>query len=512
MGEKEDITFGDFSQTESNEIRNLSITIQNQFEAQRSRSNHHFLDAFALSDLQPPTQFRANMNRYDEIELKLHPSDDEMFTDDNLNISNNTDPNEAHQSTERQAERYHSIPHVDNLQAKEVIPETPKEQRVKKQMKVTRFMEPRTTASEGNVNRNISLERSDSQREILESNPTLGNELADELMNASSDETIDEPSSDLLLRGRNSHQNFKRFSDKMSQTSKHQRDAMTSVTDINRPNPVGHMEHMVNDIRNTNFGTTPFREPYARNSFNRPMPQTSTAPTPAPLDRSVNNADMSMQRMEVNIYRPAIQNWRNLCQLQGKRVQLELRIAFNERLLGNDMFPSWAVSFNPPENLLLTQRAIELTVGFRYEEAKNSIRMINDLMREESERLTHEITATMASLEVHYHQPEAADFHLDEALDALTTFMNRTRDQEQSELTRRFNAIASAPLAALWKNLPAGTQLPPGAIRAPTQPPETTPPVFQGPSRGTRRPAWRGGRGGPSRGIWGRGGRGRANN
>ena len=133
-------------------------------------------------------------------------------------------------------------------------------------------------------------------------------------------------------------------------------------------------------------------------------------------------------------------------------------------------------------------------------------------MREESERLTHKITATMASLEVHYHQPEAADFHLDEALDALTTFMNRTQDQEQSELTRRFNAIASAPLAALWKNSPAGTQLLPGAIRAPTQPPETTPPVFRGPSRGTRRPAWRGGRGRPSRGIWGRGGRGRANN
>ena len=194
----------------------------------------------------------------------------------------------------------------------------------------------------------------------------------------------------------------------------------------------------------------------------------------------------SMQRLDVEIYRPAIQNWRNLRHLQGKKVKLELRVAYNERLLSNDMFPSWAVSFNPPENLLSTQRAVESTVGFRYEQAKNSIRMINDLMREESDRLTHEIQATMASLELHYQQPDAQEHSLNDALDALTTFMNRTREQEQTELSRRYVAISTAPLAALWKNLPAGTQLPPGALRSPAQQSDNNQQNFRNPGRGTR--------------------------
>ena len=193
--------------------------------------------------------------------------------------------------------------------------------------------------------------------------------------------------------------------------------------------------------------------------------------------------------------------YRDLRHLQGKKVQLELRTIYNRRLLTNEMFLSWAVSFNPPENLLSTQRAIESMVGFRYKQAKRSIGMLNDLMREESERLIREIQAAMASLEVHYQQPEVRNDDITEALDALATFMTRTREQEQSELNRRFSAISNAPLAALWCNLQSGTQLPPGAIWTNVEPQQN----FRGPGRGARHPPWRGGQGRPSRGIRGRG-------
>ena len=112
--------------------------------------------------------------------------------------------------------------------------------------------------------------------------------------------------------------------------------------------------------------------------------------------------DRQNQRLNVKIYHPAIACWRSLRTLQTTKVQFELRITYNEKLLSMDHYPGWAVTFNPPLNLLSSERAVESTVGFRYEQAKSFIRMINDLMRKESDRLSNEIQATLASLECHY--------------------------------------------------------------------------------------------------------------
>ena len=184
-----------------------------------------------------------------------------------------------------------------------------------------------------------------------------------------------------------------------------------------------------------------------------------------------------------------------------KKIQFEIRVAYNEKLLTTDHFRGWAVTFNPPLNLLTSVRAIESTVGFRYEQSKNFIRMINDLMREESDRLTNEIQVTLASLECHYHEEAAKDYNIQEALDALETLMTRAKQKEEDELSKRYDQIHQAPLEALWLNLPEGTTLPPGAIRQEqrTQPNQ----VFRDGGRGTpRHPSWRGrgrGRGRPTR-------------
>ena len=114
-------------------------------------------------------------------------------------------------------------------------------------------------------------------------------------------------------------------------------------------------------------------------------------------------------------------------------------------------------------------------------------------MHEESERLTNKIQATMASLECHYHEEAAWEYNIQEALDALQTLMVRAKQKEEDELSRRYEQLHQAPLAALWENLPEGTVLPPSAVRNESR--TNNPQGFHETGRNTttpHHPSWRG--------------------
>ena len=149
--------------------------------------------------------------------------------------------------------------------------------------------------------------------------------------------------------------------------------------------------------------------------------------------------------------------------LQTRKIILEVRTEFYERLRQEGGVPDWAVMFCPPLNLLQTERAIESTVGFRQEMANHNLQMLEDLLCEESGRITQEINANMASLKVHYNSIESSEFDLEEATDALNRFMMRAQ-QENNSLSKKFNSIMAAPKAALWKNMPSFVRPPPDAI------------------------------------------------
>ena len=61
------------------------------------------------------------------------------------------------------------------------------------------------------------------------------------------------------------------------------------------------------------------------------------------------------QRLNVQIYEPAMASWKQLRNLQSKKVQLEMRSTFYSHLIEEGCFPDWTVSFNPPIGLLNTQ-------------------------------------------------------------------------------------------------------------------------------------------------------------
>ena len=106
--------------------------------------------------------------------------------------------------------------------------------------------------------------------------------------------------------------------------------------------------------------------------------------------------------------------------------------------------------FCPPQNLLQTERAIESTVGFRQEMANQNLQMLEDLLCEESGRITQEINANMAyGNMVHYDSIESSEFDLQQATDALNRFMMRAQQQENNSLSKKFNSIMAALKAAL---------------------------------------------------------------
>ena len=129
--------------------------------------------------------------------------------------------------------------------------------------------------------------------------------------------------------------------------------------------------------------------------------------------------DSSPQSITVPIYPPTLGVWKQLQSLQTRKIILELRTEFYKKLRQEEGYPDWAVMFNPPHNLLQTERAVESTVAFRAEIAKQNLQMLEDLFCEENSRITTEINASMASLRVHYDTIESAEYDLEQATEAL---------------------------------------------------------------------------------------------
>ena len=197
-------------------------------------------------------------------------------------------------------------------------------------------------------------------------------------------------------------------------------------------------------------------------------------------------------RLDVKVFPPALTLWRQLRNLQSRRIILDLRVSYNKKLLQTEHYPDWSVNFLPPLSLLNSERAIDLVIQYRTTTSRESIRILIELMKEESLRLSHEINVTQNSFRLHYDHPDATSYDIREALHALNIFARRTKETELGELTRKYNAIHLAPTSALWKGLPESVRLPPSAVKPNTTPRSPIPnnnntQVFRDPGPGTRR-------------------------
>ena len=137
MDERNDVSFGDFSKDETENIKRLSMQIQRDLS---SNGERHFTDV-----LNEPLfrETRSTSNSDDQInDIGL---DEELNNESSIDedLSTNYDPIAANQSENNNStkdkpkaatkpvEVYHSISHTDVSEPTSVVPETPKEQRSK---------------------------------------------------------------------------------------------------------------------------------------------------------------------------------------------------------------------------------------------------------------------------------------------------------------------------------------------------------------------------------------------
>ena len=66
------------------------------------------------------------------------------------------------------------------------------------------------------------------------------------------------------------------------------------------------------------------------------------------------------------------------------------------------------------------------------------IRMLTDLMQEESAQLFHDIHVQMASLKVYYEHHYVVEYNMGDTINALTIFMKCIKVTEQNCLTRKY--------------------------------------------------------------------------
>lgn len=96
--------------------------------------------------------------------------------------------------------------------------------------------------------------------------------------------------------------------------------------------------------------------------------------------------------------------------------------------------------------------------------------MLQDHLREESHRITGEINATIASCRTHYNDPQLNSYNITDAINSLATVVQRTKENKQAELNKKFNSIMQAHRAVMLIGFPPHVQVPAYAVRPRPQP------------------------------------------
>ena len=110
--------------------------------------------------------------------------------------------------------------------------------------------------------------------------------------------------------------------------------------------------------------------------------------------------------------------------------------------------------FQPPPNLISNQRQADTILTLRKNKAKEMLNTLSIMnTHEANECKTCTDTSTQA-LRTYYQQEGAAQYNLNEALDALVTLTNRSQKTVHSEQQKRFLELSNKPSLALYMGFP----------------------------------------------------------
>ena len=199
------------------------------------------------------------------------------------------------------------------------------------------------------------------------------------------------------------------------------------------------------------------------------------------------SSSSTQDRIQVNIYPPALSLWRDLRNNLSREVTLQLRLNHYEAMLAEELYPSWSVNYHPPSSLYSNNQQVDTVVEARKNIAKLKIDTTIQLTRRELEDAHQRTSSLKASLTALYSTDDAKDYNLENSMQGAIQMANRTRMQQFAELCKRLDAIRLAPEEALWDGIPEDFPRPARAVRAPAPAPSPAPAQWGNQAGGQRR-------------------------
>ena len=205
---------------------------------------------------------------------------------------------------------------------------------------------------------------------------------------------------------------------------------------------------------------------------------------PRLADNSTNiatNIDTSLPSLQVpknkikKIFEPAESILDSYKTSLANEMTLRLHVNMLDVQIANDMFPNWAVSYNPPPNLINTmQKALDL-VEKRRELAVIMMKTNRSFYKRMLDETVEANDSLVSSLRAIYREKVAVGFDLDFALNTAVEHATDAKASKFDELNVIMNAIRAAPEAALWLGISSDFERPPRAQKVSSNPKPTPP-------------------------------------
>ena len=144
-------------------------------------------------------------------------------------------------------------------------------------------------------------------------------------------------------------------------------------------------------------------------------------------------------------------------------MNLCLTSAYYEALNKNEIYPPWTIAFQPPSNLMCNQRQVETILVMRKNQAKEMLSTLSHMSTQAADECKSHTDASTLALKTYYQQVGAAQYNLNEALDALVTLTDRSQKTVHSEQQKKFLELSNKPTLALHMDFPE--QLVPSEIK-----------------------------------------------
>ena len=168
-------------------------------------------------------------------------------------------------------------------------------------------------------------------------------------------------------------------------------------------------------------------------------------------------------------------------------MNLHIKSAYYEVFDKNEIYPPWTVAFQPPPNLMSNQRQVETILLLRKNQAKEMLSTLSHMTTQEADECKSHTDASIQVLKTYYQQEGAAQYNLNEALDALVTLTNRSQKTVHSEQQKKFLKVSNKPTLVLYMGFQE--QLVPSEIKNQRLQPFLPPPgkgANPGPLRGVK--------------------------